>query len=201
MRGKVPVLLFRLILFVPLVGLIVAGFQGELGAQPMEELNEELGEWTLRLFLLNLYIGCLIAFWKPLPVKIRWILGQRRFLGVVTFFYAFLHVLTYFLKEGQLQPAIDQIIEKSYLQVGFAAFVIITILGITSNNFSVKRLKTKWKKLHRLVYVAAICLYFHLTWIEKADIEEAYQYLLPIFGLLIIRFGYWIWKKKLVVNS
>ncbi len=183
MRAKI---FFILALLIPLVVLIWQLFNGQLGAQPSEEMNHKLGELTYRLLAVNLAWGSLLALgW--MPKRIRRFSLLRRHLGVVTFFYALLHVTFYVLKEGDVGVALSQLFEKTYLVIGMSALLILCALTITSNNLAMRKLKKNWKKLHRLAYLAFALATVHFGLIEKEDWYEVLPVAAPLLLLYLLR--------------
>ena len=85
-----------------------------------------------------------------------WPLLLRRMLGLFCFFYAFLHVCVYVLLDRSLDFAavFEDLIERPFITAGFAAFVLLVILAVTSNNASMKWLRRRWTSLHRWIYIA-----------------------------------------------
>jgi sulfoxide reductase heme-binding subunit YedZ len=145
-------------------------YAGALGANPIAEALNRLGFWTLVLLLAGL--AC-----TPIKILTGWAfpLRLRRMLGLEAFAYACLHFLTYF--------AVDQffdfgeiwkdIVKRKFITVGFAAFVMLIPLAVTSTNAMVKRLGfPRWKRLHRLVYLAATCGVIHFAWRVKSDLRQ-----------------------------
>jgi len=145
----------------------------ELGANPIEEITHITGEWTLRLLVLTLCVTPLrrLAGWS-------WLAPQRRTLGLVTFFYATLHLLTYAVLDLglELQYVAEDILERPYITVGFSAFLLLLPLALTSTRASMKRLGRRWLRLHRLVYLAACLGVLHFFWLVKADLREPFFY-------------------------
>ncbi len=198
---KLAGIVFKLGLLIPLGILIQRALNGSLGADPAKELNHQLGHWALYFLLLNLGIGCLIwvvvQFKMQMPVFIRFLNQQRRWLGNVGFFYATLHLLCYGLMEAFEWKALQQLIEKQYLLIGFIAFCILLVLAVTSNNWTIKKLgQKKWKKIHRAVYLAFLLLLFHIFQIEKADLKWFAQITFPILFFLIVRGAFWFKNKS-----
>lgn len=150
-----------------------------LGADPAEKLNEAFGTLTIRVLILNLIWGSLIHVTNFNALRKFSIL--RRPMGVWTFVYAVLHVTFYFIKENDWSVSIPQIYDKLYLNLGAAAWIILAVLAITSNDFSLRKLKQrKWKNLHRLVYIALYLAIAHYALIEKADPRWTVIYALPV---------------------
>lgn len=183
LRNKI---IFVALLFIPILGLTWELFHGGLGANPSEKLNHELGEWSYRLLALNLIWGALVALnWWPMKWRRYNIL--RRHLGVVTFIYVVLHISFYFLGEGDIALAINQMFSKPYLLVGAAAATILAALAITSANSAVRLMKKDWKRLHRLVYVALALATLHFYLIEKRDWRTTLPVLVPLLILYALR--------------
>jgi methionine sulfoxide reductase heme-binding subunit len=160
--------IFVTLLLLPLCVLTYRLFTGQLGAQPSEEMNHDLGDMTYWLLSANLIWGALLAV-ELIPNKLRRYTYLRRHLGVVNFVYAFFHVVFYVLKEGDVQLAAAQMLEKVYLLFGLSAWLILLALAITSANWAVRRMKQNWKRLHRLAYVALGLGTIHFMLIEKKD--------------------------------
>jgi len=122
------------------------------------------GEWSARLLILTLAVTPLRLLF-PRAGWTLWLMRQRRALGVATFGYAAFHLAVYLLRKAD----IDLIVHEGGapdLAVGWAAFVILAILALTSNDVSVRLLKRGWKPLHRLVYPAAVLTFAH--WVLAA---------------------------------
>jgi len=146
-RWLVKPLVFMLSL-IPFLILIWRGFHDELGANPVETLTHETGLWGLYFLLITLAIT---------PIKklsgMLWLVGLRRMLGLFAFFYACLHLTIYtWLDQYFLWDAIvEDIFKRPYITLGFSAWLMLLPLALTSNRFSIRKLGTKWKRLHRLV--------------------------------------------------
>jgi sulfoxide reductase heme-binding subunit YedZ len=158
---------------------------GRLGADPIAEVLNRLGWWTL--FSLTAVLAC-----TPLKVLFKWTwpLRVRRMLGLFAFFYGVLHFGTYLvLDQGfDFHDILADIVKRKFMTIGFAALVLLTPLAITSTNRMVRRLGfERWKKLHRLIYVAAICGVVHFVWRVKADLREPLAFGAVIALLLMVR--------------
>ena len=163
--------IFRILLFAPFAWAIWRTLNGEVGADPAKALNHRMGQIALYYLTLNLMIGVLIAYSFRFPKWLRFLTMNRRWLGVVTFFYLALHFLLYLTMESFERQAYTQIVTKLYLTLGMAAFLVMALLAATSNNFSVRRLgHARWKSLHKLVYPATLIVTIHVMLIEKADL-------------------------------
>ena len=174
---------------VPLIVLVIEAFAGDLGANPIETITHATGEWTLRLLLVTLAVTPLrrLSGWA-------WPLRLRRMLGLFTFFYALLHLLTYvwfdkFFMWGEMA---HDIAKRPFITVGMAAFVLLVPLAATSTNAMMRRLGRRWKTLHRAVYVIGILGVVHYLWLVKADIRQPLIYA----GLLALLLGFRLWRRR-----
>ena len=170
---------------VPFAALVAAGFTGGLGANPVEAITHTTGEWTLRLLLATLAITPLrhLTGWV-------WLTRLRRMVGLFAFFYLALHFSTYAVLDASLDLAyvLEDIADRLYITVGFAAFVMLVPLAATSTNAMVRRLgPLRWRRLHRLVYAAGICGVLHYLWLVKADLREPLIYAAVLALLLAAR--------------
>lgn len=149
--------------------------------------------------VINLWIGFAVARIKPFPVKLRFLLRERRYLGVVSGVYLLIHFTMYLLKEGLEWEAVEAIVEKRYLFCGAVSLGIISLLLITSTDFAVKLLKFKnWKSLHRLIHVAFVFILVHVFSIEKADLIKYAFILIPLFLAQTLRFSFSFAKNRKV---
>ncbi len=180
MRKFVKPAVFLLAL-VPFALLLVRALTDNLGPDPAQELSIETGEWTLRFLLITLAL-----------TPLRQLTGQsgfirhRRMLGLFALFYATVHLLVWMnLILGFRWFAIaEEIVDRPYITVGFTAFLILVVLGITSPKTMVRKMGKNWKRLHRLVYIATILGVIHLLWILRTDVTEAVLYGFITFVLL-----------------
>ena len=158
----------------PFTALVVAGFTGGLGANPVEAITHTTGEWTLRLLLATLAVTPL----RHLTGRV-WLTRLRRMLGLFAFFYLMLHFATYALLDASLDLAyiVEDVADRLYITAGFTAFLMLVPLAATSTNAMVRRLGPLWwRRLHRLVYAAGICGVVHYLWLVKADLREPLVY-------------------------
>jgi sulfoxide reductase heme-binding subunit YedZ len=166
---------------VPLGLMVFDGFTGGLGVNPVEAITHRTGDWTLRLLLVTLAMTPLrrLSGWG-------WPLRVRRMLGLFSFFYACLHLLTYVWLDQffDLWAIVEDVIERPFITVGMLAFVGLIPLAVTSTNGMMRRLGRRWKVLHRLVYAVAILGVVHFWWLVKADVREPLLYALILAGLL-----------------
>ncbi|MBS7455801.1 sulfite oxidase heme-binding subunit YedZ [Coralloluteibacterium stylophorae] len=169
---------------------VLDAFQGgdALGADPVAAITHFTGLWALRMLLVSLAITPLrrLTGW---PGWVRF----RRMLGLYAFFYASLHFATYlFLDLGGLWAQIlEDLTTRSYIIVGFGAWLILLALASTSTTRAIRRLGRRWAQLHRLVYVAAVLAVLHFVWLVKADLREPALYA----AILAVLFGIRIWYR------
>ena len=140
-----------------------------LGANPIDEIMDRLGDWGLRLLLATLCV-------TPLAVTLRkpWLVGLRRMLGLFAFTYLSLHFLNWLVLDQwfDLGAIAADIAKRPYITVGFTAYAMLVPLAVTSTAGWMRRLGRRWHRLHRLVYVAAILGCAHFWWQVKADWRE-----------------------------
>lgn len=186
---------FKPLLFVvclaPLARLVFFGLTDRLGANPIEFVLRSLGTWTLVMLLVTLSI-------TPLRRLIGWnsLIRVRRMLGLFAFFYASLHFLTYagIDQSFDLNAILRDVVKHPYITVGFACFLLLIPLAVTSTNAMQRRLGGKrWQQLHRLVYVIAVGGVIHYMWLVKKDITQPVLYGLVLAALLGLR---WIWRRR-----
>lgn len=156
----------------------------DLGANPIERVTHVTGDWTLRLLVLTLCVTPLRKFlgWS-------WIAAHRRTLGLFSFFYATLHLLTYVVLDLGLEFALlaEDVLERPYITVGFSSFLLLLPLALTSTRSAIKRLGRRWTQLHRLIYLAAVGGVVHFLWLVKADLREPLIYAAIVAALLGMR--------------
>jgi len=159
-------------------------FFNKLGPEPVKEITHFTGEWTLIFICLTLSMSPLQKF-----TNLNYWIKIRRMLGLFVFFYASLHLLTYIGIDYRFswQPIFDDIVKKKYIFVGFAAWILLIPLTITSSQKMMLFLKQKWKKLHRLIYVIAILGSLHFVWLSKTIYFKPLIYFVLITFLLILR--------------
>lgn len=157
------------------------GFAEMLGANPVEALLHRTGDWSLRLLLVTLAV-------TPLRILTgwRWPLRLRRMLGLFAYFYVVCHFTVYLWLDRQLSwgEIVTDVVERPYITVGFAAFLILSALAATSPKAMVRRLGKRWKSLHRWVYAAGLLGVLHYWWWVKADVLDPLIYAF-IFALLL----------------
>jgi len=158
-----------------------------LGANPIKEITEQTGIWTLRFVLITLTV-------TPLRRLTGWnrVIQLRRMLGLFAFFYGSLHFVTYVWLDQffNVQEIMADVVERPFITVGFLSFVFLIPLAVTSTTKMIKRLGGKWwQRLHRLVYGIAVGGVVHYLWLVKADVQPPLMY----SGLVALLLGYRVW--------
>lgn len=184
-----------LLALAPLVRLVYLGFTDGLGANPVEFVARSLGTWALVMLCVTLSV-------TPLrwATQWAWLARLRRMAGLFCFFYALLHLLAYAVLDHWLDATaiVSDIIKRPFIAAGFAAFVLLLPLAVTSTNAMVRRLGGRnWQRLHRLVYLIAPIAILHYWWHKagKNDFTEPTIYALIIGALLGVRAARW-WSRR-----
>ena len=176
--------LIILLLFLPSFFWIYLFFAGNLGVNPIEKLMDKLGEMALRLIVLTLFISSLADF-----KNLRSLIAVRRMIGLFAFYYVCLHFLSYIILDHffDINFIIQDIIKRPFITFGFLSFVFLIPLASTSTKQMVKRIGYKsWKKIHYLIYPAAILSSFHFFMLVRANKIEPAIYI----GLIFLLLGY-----------
>ena len=173
-----------LLLLWPFYKLVTTGIAPELGANPVEYITHDTGNWTIRFLLITL---CITPLRKILnqPKVIRY----RRMLGLFAFFYVVLHFTVYLVLDLELNFATlgADIVKRPYITIGFTGLLLLIPLAVTSTNAMQRRLGRRWQTLHRLVYVIAVLGVWHFYWQVKRDVREPLVYAGILAVLLFYR--------------
>ncbi len=188
-RGVRPVL--WLAVLAPAAYLITALLTDQLGANPIEELERESGRWALRLLAASLTVTPLMRLtgWG-------WLVPQRRFLGLATFFYALSHLSVYMVLDWffDWDEILKDVVEHWYITAGLLAVTLMIPLALTSTKRSIRWLGGKrWTTLHRLVYVSAVAGSVHFYFAVKKDVTQPIIYAVLFAALLAFRI---VWKRR-----
>ena len=182
--------LLVLLCMLPAAYLVFAASQNALGANPAEALIRATGDWTLRAL-------CLVLAVTPLRVISRTpaLARFRRLLGLVVYFYALLHVLSYsgFDMGFDLPDIWQDIVKRPFILVGFSAFVVLSLLAFTSFNRAIRWLGSPtWRRLHQAVYVIAGLAILHFFWMRagKNNFAEVWVYA----GILATLLGWRLYR-------
>jgi sulfoxide reductase heme-binding subunit YedZ len=181
-QKRVLLILTHLGAILPLALLIIDWQRGALTVNPIQDATFRTGKPALVLLLITLAI-------TPINTLLGWrfLIPVRRWTGLYAFMYAGLHFLIFIgLDYGfDLELLKQAIFEKRFALIGFAALLLLTPLAITSTRGWMRRLGQDWKRLHRLVYLAAILAIVHYIWLVKSDIRVPLAY----GSILIILLG------------
>ena len=172
---------------IPLILIVYKTFTNNLGPEPIKEITHHTGEWALLFIVFTLAMSPL----KKITNLNIWI-SFRRMLGLFAFFYASLHLMTYVGLDYRfdLENISRDILTKKFIFIGFAAWLLLVPLAITSSKKMMGILKHNWKKLHRLTYIIAIFAVVHFIWLVKRDLTEPLIYLFIILALLAFRINF-----------
>lgn len=160
------------------------GITGSLGANPVEAIQDHFGNWALRFIMITLAITPMrrLTGWN-------WLIRFRRMLGLFAFFYTLMHFFVWlFLDQGlSWSFIVEDIAERPFITLGFAALLILTAMALTSTNGMRRRLGRRWQQLHYGVYVVAVLGVWHYWWQVKADVREPLIYAAILAILLAAR--------------
>ncbi len=181
----------RLVMFA-----LIDTLNDRLGANPLEFIERNTGDWTL-------YFLCLTLCVTPLRrwLKWPWLLKLRRMLGLFTFFYASLHLLTFIWFDHFFDlPAMSKdILKRPFIAIGLSAFLLLLPLALTSSQAMVRRLGgQRWQRLHRLIYVIGPLAILHFWWMKagKHDFSQPLLFGLIMALLLLLRLFWWRQKQR-----
>ncbi len=164
-------------------------------ANPLETILFYFGNVAVCLLLITLWISPLQIF-LPAKIPIRVFNIHKRIFGVSSFFYALLHFSVYFIDTGSVENFFSGF-QRNFVIIGAVALSILFLLALTSFDWVIKKMRKKnWKKLHRLVYLVIILLFFHITAKDKGNYQRAIIYFSPLVLAEIARF-YWFIRQKI----
>lgn len=170
------------------------GVGGTLGTNPIEEIQDRFGIWGLRFMMITLAVTPLRQLTRRNGLS-----RFRRMLGLFAFFYVLMHFLTWLVLDQEMSwPAIaEDIFERPFITIGFAALLILLALAATSPAAARRRLGRRWQQLHNGVYVAAALGVWHYWWQVKQDVSEPLMYA----AILTILLTYRAWYRWLRAGS
>ncbi|PXW17410.1 protein-methionine-sulfoxide reductase heme-binding subunit MsrQ [Paraburkholderia caballeronis] len=179
----------------PLARIVLFGATGQLGANPIEFITRSTGLWTL-VFL------CITLAVTPLRRLTGWnaLIRFRRMLGLYAFFYAALHFTTYvwFDKWFDVAGMLKDIGKRPFITVGFAAFVLLIPLAVTSTRAMARRLGRRWQMLHRAIYAIGVLAILHFWWMKAGK----HDLVLPkLYGAIMVVLLGWRLVAWLVARS
>jgi sulfoxide reductase heme-binding subunit YedZ len=178
----------------PMALLLWATVNGQLSANPLEDIRDTTGIWTLRFLLLTLCI-------TPLRRITRWhsLMRFRRMLGLFTFFHGVLHFVTYVWLDQffAFDEMIKDLARRRFIMAGYVSFALLIPLAMTSTKKWIGRLGGKhWQLLHRLIYISAAAGVVHYFWRVKLDIQRPVIYGAVLSLLLAFRFVRTVRQQK-----
>ena len=181
--SRIKAVVFALAL-IPALLLIQRFLKNDLGPNPLEELTHTTGDWALYFLFASLSITPLRRL-LAVPDLIRF----RRMLGLFSAFYAALHfgVWAYFDKQLDASELLADLTLRRFIIAGMFALAILLVLTATSTNAAIRRLGKNWRRLHRLVYIAAAAAVLHYYWLVKADTRLPLAFAILLALLLLTR--------------
>jgi len=172
---------------VPLATLVYWFARDDLTANPISFVTTTLGDWTLRILLASLAMTPI-----RLVLGVSWPITLRRLLGLFAFFYVCLHfsvwiVLDFFFDWPRMW---EDILKRPYITMGMLGLLSLIPLAATSTAGMIKRLGARrWRRLHRLAYLAGVAGSIHFLWLAKVGRTDQYWYVATLALLLAIRLG------------
>jgi sulfoxide reductase heme-binding subunit YedZ len=169
---------------VPIALVLWDVWRGDIGVNPIQEYTLLTGWYALVLLTLSLAVTPFNSY-----LGWRWAIPLRKLLGLYAFLYASIHFLIFVgLDYGfDLNLIWQNLTEKRFVLVGFAAFLILIPLAITSTKGWMRRLGKNWKRLHQWVYLASLLVIVHFVWLVKSDIRRPLAYGAVVVFLLLLR--------------
>ena len=170
----------------PFAQLVWGATTNDLGADPTAKITLTTGYTTLLLLIISLAVTPV----RRLIPELTWLVKFRRLLGLFAFFYATLHLLTYIaLYAGfDVNTMVSDIAKRRFITVGVAAWLLLVPLAATSTNWAIRKLGGKrWNRLHKLVYLAAVCGVIHYWWQVKPGVLAPLNMTVTLALLLLAR--------------
>lgn len=177
---RVPVWAVWLAGMIPLALLIRDGLAGRLGVDPVRDIEHRLGRTAIYFLLATLAVTPLLRWGRVNLMRFR------QALGLICFTYLLCHVAAWIVFDmGFLwSQMLKDVTKRPYLLFGMAGFLLLLPLALTSNRFSIRRLGAGWRRLHRLIYPAAILACAHWLWALK--LWESWPLLILAATLLLL---------------
>jgi sulfoxide reductase heme-binding subunit YedZ len=182
-----------LLCLVPALLLVWDWHKDALGPNPAENIIHTNGDWTIRFLLITLSITPLRGL-----LGIPWLIQFRRMLGLFAFFYGSLHLMSYLWLDQFFDWAgiWKDIYKRPFITVGFAAWLLMVPLALTSTAWSIRKLGGKrWRVLHRLIYLTALGGVIHFYWLVKSDVRLPLLYGAILLVLMLYRAVVWRVKR------
>ena len=182
-----------------LIGTDAFGLTGNLGANPVEAILDRFGNWGIRFIMIALAVTPLRRL-----TGFNWLTQFRRMLGLFAFFYVLMHFLTWLLLDREAIALgwaaagpliIEDLTERPFITIGFAALLMLTALAVTSTNGMRRRLGKRWQQLHYAAYAVGVLGVWHYWWQVKKDVSEPQVYAAILAVLLGVRAWYY-WQQR-----
>jgi sulfoxide reductase heme-binding subunit YedZ len=173
---------------------------GTLGANPVEAMLDRIGNWAIRFIMITLAVTPLrkLTGWN-------WLARFRRMFGLFTFFYVLMHFLVwlmldrglYFSPLAEVLPAVvEDLVERTFITLGFTALVLLTAMAVTSTAGMRRRMGRRWQKLHYSAYAVGTLGVWHYWWQVKKGPDDAIYYAAILAVLLGLRVYWYLQKRK-----
>lgn len=180
---RLPIWVVWLVGLIPLFLLVWDALQGHLGVDPVRDIEHRLGRTAIYFLLATLAVTPVLRLVRVNMVRFR------QALGLICFTYVTCHLLAWVVFDMGLlwaQMARD-IVKRPYLIFGMLGFVMLLALAVTSNRYSIRHMRAGWRRLHRLIYPAAILAAVHWLWALKVWESWPLTVLAAILILLSLR--------------
>ena len=177
--------IIHLAAILPLVNLYYQAFTDQLGADPVEAVIHFTGIGAFNLLLITLTVSPLAK-----TLKQGYLLQVRRLLGLYAFCYTAFHIVNFMAFDLQYAWSLffSEIFKRPYISIGAIAFLLLTVLAITSHNTLKRKMGKSWQKLHNLNYLIVILVGVHFYWSVKSELITPLLYLLLTSVLLLCRY-------------
>ena len=188
-NNKQKVLLLKLCIhltaLLPLINVYYQAIIVQVFVDPVKMVIHFTGIGAFNLLLVTLLISPLAQYFKQ-----GVLMQTRRLLGLYSFLYALLHLLNFIAFDLQFDFGllVNEIIKRPYITLGMLAFILLSLLAVTSFNYIRRRLGRRWQSLHNSIYLVVILVAIHFYWSVKSDIIEPSIYI--IFSLLLLSLRY-----------
>jgi len=188
--AKTKTLLLKIVIhlaaLLPIINLYNNAFADQLGADPVKAVIQYTGIGAFNLLLITLLVSPL-AKW----LKQSFLMNTRRLLGLYAFTYALLHLINFIVFDLQYDFSllISEIIKRPYITIGMVAFVLLTLLAVTSLASLKRILGKRWQQIHNLSYLILLLVGVHFYWSVKSEVSEPILYFVMSFILLA-------WRKQ-----
>jgi sulfoxide reductase heme-binding subunit YedZ len=192
--SKKQIVILKVIVWVlclaPIAIWVYQGFHAQLGANPVDRIQNKTGLVTIRLLMLTLAVTPLrrITGWN-------WLIRFRRLLGLFTFSYAVIHLLVYSVADHEMNIAeiVTDVSKRPFILIGMLGLLAMVPLAITSTGGWIRRLGGRnWNRLHKLIYVTGVAGVIHFWLRVKKDHSEPNLYIAILAVLFAVRLFYWL---------